>query len=487
MTSVRRSLLISVTEKYLLVVLQLVSFVVLARLLRPEDVGVYSVAAALVGVAQVVRDFGVASYLVQEKHLTPEKTDTAATVMLLVSWSLGLLVLLAAGPLAAFYRDERLREALMVMAAGFALVPFGAVRLALLRRALAFGKVFWINLAASVANIGLGILLAWWGFAHMSLVWAWLASIAVTSALAVALERGGRLLPWQLAHWREVLGFGGRVTASSVVAELAVNVNDLVIGRVLGFGAVGYLNRALGVMNLFHRDFMAAIRNVAFPAFARARRQGEDVEAQFIHSLTLVTVVAWPFYGFLALYPAEVLALLFGPQWAPAAELVPVFCLAGAVASLWNLIQALLNALGRADLTLRGELLVQPVRVAALVAAALWFNNLLAYACAFAAIYAYSVPVLYRLKDRALPTRYRALARGLGHSLLVAAGTLAVPAAFALARQAGQLAVPPLALLGLGLVTAFAWVALLWATRHPLINDPALTGRLPWLARPRAT
>lgn len=62
MTSVSRSLLISLSECYFLIALQLVSFVVLARLLTPEDIGLYSVSAAFIGLAHVVRDFGVGSY-----------------------------------------------------------------------------------------------------------------------------------------------------------------------------------------------------------------------------------------------------------------------------------------------------------------------------------------------------------------------------------------------------------------------------------------
>jgi O-antigen/teichoic acid export membrane protein len=68
MVSLRRSMAISIAERYLSIALTLVSFVVVARLLTPTDIGLFSIASAIVGVAQVVRDFGVGSYLVQENE-----------------------------------------------------------------------------------------------------------------------------------------------------------------------------------------------------------------------------------------------------------------------------------------------------------------------------------------------------------------------------------------------------------------------------------
>ena len=65
MNSVRKSILYSLAQNYLILVTQLITSMVLARILSPAEVGVFSVAAALSGLASVVRDFGVAEYLIQ--------------------------------------------------------------------------------------------------------------------------------------------------------------------------------------------------------------------------------------------------------------------------------------------------------------------------------------------------------------------------------------------------------------------------------------
>ena len=62
MTSVRRSLAIVVVENQLIFALQFAMYVIVARLLTPKEIGVYSIAVITLSVAQVLRDFGVVAY-----------------------------------------------------------------------------------------------------------------------------------------------------------------------------------------------------------------------------------------------------------------------------------------------------------------------------------------------------------------------------------------------------------------------------------------
>ena len=92
MGSVRKSVFYSLAQNYLLMVLQLATTMVLARILRPDEVGIFSVAAALAALASVVRDFGVAEYLIQESNLTRDKIRAALAINIMVSWAMAALM-----------------------------------------------------------------------------------------------------------------------------------------------------------------------------------------------------------------------------------------------------------------------------------------------------------------------------------------------------------------------------------------------------------
>ncbi|MFN4063137.1 MAG: oligosaccharide flippase family protein, partial [Parazoarcus communis] len=83
-------------ERYLLIALGLASNILLARLLTPEEIGLYSVSIALIGIAQVLREFGIGNFLIQVKTLTDDHVRTAFGFSLVIGVTLFLAIFLAA-------------------------------------------------------------------------------------------------------------------------------------------------------------------------------------------------------------------------------------------------------------------------------------------------------------------------------------------------------------------------------------------------------
>lgn len=483
--SIRGSLAYAAIEQYVMLGMQLLSYFIIARLLSPGQIGVFSVASALVGIGLSLRDFGTAAYIVQEPELSDERVRTAFGLTLAMALAMGAGVFVAAPWIAGFYGDPALVTVLRVLTINFAIIPFGSTAMALLRRELNFRAVLCVNIAASVTAFLLTIGLAFAGFGAMSLVWAAVANCVVTAGVATVLEpRHARLLP-SFSQWRHVLGYGARNAGVNVVTQAAVSVNDLIAGRVLGFAPVALLSRAQGVMNLMHQGLLGAVRTVMFPALAKAQREGGDVAAAHRHALNIITVIAWPFYGFVALFPSALLRLMFGPQWDAAATLVPLYCLAGAFAALWTLSTSLLMASGRSDLFMRAEVTVQLSRLVMLAICAVVAPNVHAFAATFMLCFVAFTPLYRHYCQRALGTARLEDLAGLRRSAMVALVSLAGPGLVALLSHAGVLPpiapwmVPPLA--GLWLA---GWLLGVLGVSHPIAHDPAFV-RLVALLRPR--
>ena len=60
-------------------------------LLTPEEVGTFAIAAVFAAVAAAMRNFGMSEFLIQERALEDRTVRAANGVVMLVSWSLGLL------------------------------------------------------------------------------------------------------------------------------------------------------------------------------------------------------------------------------------------------------------------------------------------------------------------------------------------------------------------------------------------------------------
>ena len=127
MSGVRRALVFSFAERYALIIINLASNLLIARLLTPAEIGVYSVTLAVMSIAQTLRDFGVASYLIQEKELTDDHVRTALGVTLVIGVGLALVLAGAAPWVADFYREPRMRNLVWLASLNFLLLPFSTI------------------------------------------------------------------------------------------------------------------------------------------------------------------------------------------------------------------------------------------------------------------------------------------------------------------------------------------------------------------------
>jgi O-antigen/teichoic acid export membrane protein len=478
-----KAMVLSFVERYLLVVLSLASNMLLARLLSPEDIGIYSVSLAVISIAHVLREFGIGDYLIQEKALDESHIRTAFGMSLALGTTLFLVVHFGAQFVGQYFGEPRMVGALKIVALNFLVLPFCSIPMALLKRAMAFDKMLVISVLSNVAGLGTTALLALRGYGADSM-----AIGSVVGNLATAL---GMWLVWRpsaivlpsLGRWREMLSYSSKRTAATLVSDLSYSANDLAVGRILGFAPVAILSRAQGLVSMFQRDAIGAVRNVAFPAFAQAHREGRDLEAGHTAMVTNVTAVAWTFYGFIALFPLEIMRIMFGRQWDACANLVPLFALSGAIAALSCVVLNAILATGRVDLVMTIEIVLEPARAMLIIVALLVFGSLTACAIAHVVFWSIYVPVAFVVKGRCIPNDLRNLAANLLRSLKVAVASLLLPACISLLASPSDQTARSLGLLiAAAVVTAIGWVMAIRLFRHP-IAEIAMLRRLLLLRR----
>lgn len=370
MATLRKSLLINFAQNYGIIALQFTASIILARLLSPAEIGIFSVAATLIGLAQAVRDFGVGQYIIQEKELTPDRIRSAFSVILCLAVVLAAITAGLCNVAAEFYHEPGVRNVMLVLALNFLLIPFGQITLGYLQREMKFGAIAQVKIGSTLVNFAVSIGLAYLGFSYMSLALASLAGVA-TSALIANFHRP-KEVPWTLGfkEIRRVLNFGSASVLTNVAGALAKGVSDLVLGRMISMTAVGLFSRASGLIEIFNQGVMNALWAVALPHFSKAARAGGDLKPDYLRSTALITGLAWPFFGVLALLAEPMVLLLYGPKWVEAVPLVKWICLAFWIIAPFYLFSSVLIALGQVKKVMWIEILTLPVQFGIYIAAA---------------------------------------------------------------------------------------------------------------------
>ncbi len=480
---VRRSLLISACDRYAVVALNLAGTALLARLLTPEEVGVFVVGASLVMLADIFRDFGIGTYLVQAPEVTPAGVRTAFTMMLLLAVLLAALVWLAAGPAAAAFGEARLAPVLGLVASGILLSPFNGPSLAILRREMAFGRLAAVNVAAACANLAVSAGLAVAGAGYLSPAWGLLAGAATTTLLAVLWRPAYPVFGIGLAEWRRVLGFGGRASGAVLLNALYAQLPQLALGRLAGFDAAGLYSRAALLCQVPERLVLSACLPVVLPAFAAEARAGGSLRESYLRGLALVSALTWPFLLCLALMADPAVRLALGPQWEAAAPAVRIMALASLAAFPSALTYPVLVATGRVGDALVSSLLTLPPSAALVCLAA--SAGVEATAAVMVVAVPLQVAVALVLIRRRVGFAWGEIPGAVWRSAVLALAAAAPPALAA--AWAGPRLDLPLPVLGaVVLASGLAWAAAAAATRHPVAGEArALLALVPASARAR--
>lgn len=351
--SVRGALAVVFVNRYAVLGLNIVSLMIMARLVTPAETGLFSIAASIVMLAQALRDFGIAEFLVQEKELTQSKIRTAFGMNLVLAWSLGVIVFLMRNWIANLYGTPELSGLIAVVCGSFFVAPFSSTVLALLNRRMDFVAMLKISVASNLASSMVSIPLAYLGWGAMALSLGMLTmNVTIAIVTAFFMRSWDHFVP-SLRDWRKLASFGIYMSGANIVNQVGGRVPELIIGRLLGFEALGQFNRARGIVALFYDAVVSSAHFVAFPAFSAAYRAGEDVYAPYLRATTLITGAVLPVLAVLAVVSKPLVHVMLGDQWLPAATLMPILILGTAIAALAPIAAPVLNATGKIHLVLR--------------------------------------------------------------------------------------------------------------------------------------
>ena len=376
MASIRRSLLLSYLDKYSTLLIGIITNLVLSRLLTPSDVGVFTIAASLVGLAGPLRDFGVGSYLIQEKELTVARQRTAMGIAMVFTWPIGLLLAALSGVIADFYQNSGIRSVILTLSLNFFFIPFTMVTVMLLRREMQFGGLYRIGLAASLSRSVTGIGLALLGFGFMAMAWSSVAGmVAIFLMSQVELPAAGRLLP-SLREWRRIISFGALNTFGQVLGEAGTAAPNVLIGHIMSPTAVGFYSRAFGMTSLFSQAILEGLAPVALATVAVRHREGRNVSGLMIQGLTRITAFGWPFFSFTAILTFPVMRILFGGQWDDAVPLARLISIAAMIGLLDSMTWAVLQGTGSVARYAILQAFTVPVQISVLSVALVYGKSL---------------------------------------------------------------------------------------------------------------
>lgn len=303
----------------------IVSTVILARLLAPEDFGLVAIAFALLAIIAIISEFSFAKALVQHDDPQEAHYRTAWTMNVLRGFLVGAIIAAIAVPAAGLYGDERLTDIFLVLALTTIVGSLLNPKLAVFERRLQFNQTFILKLTGKIIGFAITIGIA---FAYRS-YWALvLGPLAAESAIVIVSYILYPFLPKPtFGEYRDLLSYSIWLTLGRWVQALNWRSDPLVLGyffspELLGMYAMG--NR---ITSKTISEVTSPIENILFPAFAKLKGDAERLRSGYLRSQGVLCLLCFPVgAGFAVLAPEIVFAAL-GEKWALAIPVVQVLAL----------------------------------------------------------------------------------------------------------------------------------------------------------------
>ena len=236
--------IVSVAMQYGNGILQLAAAIVLARLLAPEDFGLFAIVTVLTSFAPFLIDFGLGDATAQKSKITQSQVSSLFWLSSGIGLALAVVVASCSPLIAWVFGEPRLEAIAIYSAITFVLLGLANQHLALLRRTMQFATIAKIQFLGTLAGIAIAVIFAIRGYGYWALVLR-----PIVSSLCIAIGA------WLLCRWRpgfpvldsevkSMVRFGLHVVSFSITYILAKSVDRIALGLFYPTKLVGYYQNA---------------------------------------------------------------------------------------------------------------------------------------------------------------------------------------------------------------------------------------------------
>jgi PST family polysaccharide transporter len=342
------------------------SGMILARLLRPEDFGIFAMVGSLTAFVGSFRDFGLPMATVHQKQVDHEQMNALFWLNLRLNIFL-LLGMIAMGPvLAWFYGEPILVYVVAVCAVGVFLIDLSLQHESLLTRQMRFGAMAMIDLTSVIGGVLIAVALATMGAGVWALAAQFIAALAIKAVGAwLACEWRPTRTNTRQTNVRAFTRYGKDVMFFRIIAHIGRNLDRVVVGFFSGATALGLYQNAYKWSTLPVQQIYAPLLNVAVTTLSRLKDTPDEYRRTARGLMLPVFALSMPTLAFLAIESERVMLFLLGEQWLDAAPLFQLLCIAAIVGEMSMLTKWLYLSYGETRPQLRWSLFYTPVMVTA--------------------------------------------------------------------------------------------------------------------------
>jgi len=311
----------------------LLTTLVLATLLTPDDFGVIGYGTLIIGSAGLFREMGLNSALIYHKTDIEEAAMTALWISTIWSVVLSGLVVLSAPLAAEFFREPRLEALLMIFPFSLIINSAGAIPISLMEKEMKFKRRTIPDLAHLTSYGLVVVFFALLDYGYWSFVIGTLTADLVQLIIAFLLRPVKMAFTVNIALAKEMFSFSKNVMGLSTIYFVIRNIDDLFIGRMMGTLSLGIYSFSYRIANLPATNISNVLGKVLFPSYMKIAHRMDELKSAFLKTFRYTSFVTIPVTVCTAIIVPHFVPLFY-PKWTDAVLPIQLLAYFGGLRSI---------------------------------------------------------------------------------------------------------------------------------------------------------
>lgn len=325
---------------------------ILAKLLIPEDFGLFALSNASIGFIASITSIGFGSAIIQKQDATKVQISTLYLINFITSAVTFALVYFSAGYYERFYDANGLAKIIQYSSFSILITPFFITHFKLFEKDLKLNLVSKIVIYSTLLSTLATVAAAYAGWGVYALV---------VQTVSINLFK----LVFTFIYSKYKVGYGFDLKSSLGLIWYAVkyktgqaiqyferNVDYLILGKVFNTVVLGYYSFAYNIMYLPVKRISDIFRDILFPTFSKIKDDKPKILQGYFKSVNLVMMVSFPLMLIVSFNTDLLLRFAFGEKWIGASSIVSILAIGGAFQSITQFGDVVFSSIGLPEKTI---------------------------------------------------------------------------------------------------------------------------------------
>lgn len=350
-------------ERIMAQLVSLIVSIVLARLLDPENYGVISIVMIFITFCDAIVTGGFGNAIVQKKDADELDVNTMLCCSVATSILLYIIIFCAAPYIASFYNMPIIRPILRVLGLRLLISGVNSIQRAWIQKRMLFKRFFISTSFGTIISAVVGISMAYMGKGAWALVGQYLTNSFIDTAVLLITNDWKPRLQFSWKRAKEMLSYGWKVLVTTVVYTIEGDLRSLIIGKKFGSADLAYYDQGKKFPNLLVTNINTSISNVMFPVLSENQNDPTRLKQLCRRAVRIGIYLLSPMLiGLIGVADTFVIAIL-SEKWAPCIPFLRILTLVFLVRPFTTTCQQSILSVGRSDITLKIEIIVNAVAI----------------------------------------------------------------------------------------------------------------------------